>query len=119
MAGLASGVLSGSIIPRIRAGKLSNDNPAPALTEGYAKGKAKRHPPAIRNLEYTGRTLRSLKVLRARQNEAVMGPTDSVTNLRVAINNRRARQWGISPKDSEQIARETAKLGPYVKAQQV
>jgi hypothetical protein len=70
---------------------------------GYTAWKSKRYPPAIRNWRLTGRTLRSMKVLSVQENKAVIGFTDSVSNFRAYINNRRSRQFGVSPRNQKTL----------------
>lgn len=71
---------------------------------GYAAWKSKKAPPAERNWRYTGRTLRSMKVLSVATNRAVIGFTDAEANKRAAINNRRWRQFGVSPRNRQAVA---------------
>ena len=97
-------VLADDIRSRILRAEDAFDNPAPTLKngnkgKGYQTYKARRNPPAIRNWQYTGRTLRSLKVLQANQNRALIGFTDPHSNMVAAVNNRRWRQFGVSPRN--------------------
>lgn len=110
-------MITRAIVPRIQAGQLVNGSPAPALTVKYAKLKARKFPPAIRNMSFTGRTLRSMKTLTSQPNQAVIGFTDAESNKRAAINNRRARQFGAGSKEALVVSAELSKLGPFVKAQ--
>jgi hypothetical protein len=87
---------------RILSARDVNDSPTPPLKNGargngYASQKARKAPPAIRNWKFTGRTLRSMKVLSAAPNQAKIGFTDAVANKRAFYNNRRWRQFGVSP----------------------
>jgi hypothetical protein len=107
--------LGQSIIGRISSGQDVHDAPAPALKEGYAKWKARKHPPAIRNWQFTGRTLRSMKTLTASDNRAVIGFIDAESNKRAAINNRRARQFGVSPLNQADLSRAVHEAGSPVK----
>lgn len=103
--------LTGSIIERLLRAEDVHDAPAPPLKArivngkdtGYAGRKARKAPPAIRNWRFTGRTHRSMKVLRAEINKGVIGFTDAVTNRRAYLNNRRWRQFGVSPRDREAL----------------
>lgn len=97
--------LNTSIRDRITAGFTVDDSAAPPLKPGYAKFKARRGGSNIRDWRLTGRTMRSMRVLKANERRAEIGFTDSETNKRAAINNRRSRQFGVSPKDREMIAR--------------
>lgn len=102
-----------AIRQRISAGMDAQDQPAPPLkvkvgaknpNAGYRGLKQRRGLKPIRDWTFTGRTLRSLKVLSAAANKAVIGFTDAVSNMRAAINNRRWRQFGLSPKDQLELA---------------
>ena len=113
----------GSIYDRIRAALDVNDRPAPPLRQTmrsnfrdvrgqrlfsigasnrktYAHYKVTRYGgKPIRDWWRSGRTLRSLKVLRAAKNRVVIGFTDAVSNMRAFFNNRRWKQFGMSPRD--------------------
>jgi len=97
--------LAADVKARILLAQDVNDQPAPTLKPGYAKFKNRKYPPAIRNWQLTGRTLRGLRCLRASQNLAIIGFSDPVAAQRAAINNRRALQFGVSPKNRENIRR--------------
>ena len=114
-----NGLIQNALIPRVRRGLTVYDAPAPPLKPKYARQKLRRGLEPIRNWMFTGRTLRSMKVLTAKTNQAVIGFTDPVTNLRAFINNRRARQFGVSPSDERVLEGEFGKLPPPVRAAQV
>lgn len=116
MAQAANGLITRGIIPRIQSAKTVDDSPAPPLTPRYAKQKAKKAPPAVRNWTYTGRTLRSMKVLSAAPNRAEIRFSDAETNKRAAINNVRSRQFGVSGSDRVVLADEFGKLPPHTRA---
>ena len=91
-----------SIKERLSHGQNVSDTSAKPLSagsrgRGYRTYKARRSPPAVRNWRFTGRTLRAMRVLRADENKAVIGFSDPIAAMRAAINNRRERQFGISP----------------------
>jgi hypothetical protein len=97
-----------SIKSRLERAENVYDQPAAPLKErkpgrGYKTYKSRRAPPAIRNWRFTGRTLRAMRVLRANENRAVIGFSDPVAVLRAAINNRRERQFGVSPANWKDI----------------
>ena len=119
MATAANGLIKNAILPRVRNALTVYDTAAPALRPAYAKAKSKRAPPAVRNWTYTGRTLRSMKTLSSKENQAVIGFTDRESNMRAAINNARIRQFGVSPSDRRQLAREFSVVGPFVRAVQL
>jgi hypothetical protein len=123
-------VLRTSVHDRITSGLDVRDNPAPPLRRnlrsttktikgqklhyrilnsgsvnelGYAHYKEVRGLNPIRDWVLTGRTMRSLKVLSAAVNRAVIGFTDVVSNRRAAINNQRWRQFGVSPNDKRKV----------------
>lgn len=116
---IASGLLSRSIKPRIISATTVDDTPAPPLKEAYRKWKENKFPPAIRNWIKTGRTMRSLNVLTISQNKAVIGFVDRLTNFRAFINNRRSRQFGVSPKDQKVLLDSVIEAGTVVKATQL
>jgi len=119
MAGAASAVITRAIVPRIQSGLTVTDSAAPALKPNYAKVKARKHPPAVRNWTFTGRTLRSMKVLVGAPNKAIIGFIDPETNKRAAINNRRSRQFGISGTDGRIVGEEFGKLPPHTRAVEI
>ncbi len=91
-----------SIKARLARAENVYDQPAAPLKErrpgrGYKSYKSRKAPPAVRNWKLTGRTLRAMRVLRAKENRAVIGFSDPVAAMRAAINNRRERQFGVSP----------------------
>lgn len=97
-----------SIKARLERAENVYDLPAAPLKErkpgrGYKTYKARRTPPAIRNWRFTGRTLRGMRVLRANENRVVIGFSDPVAAMRAAINNRRERQFGLSPANWKDI----------------
>lgn len=95
------------------------DQAAPPLKPSYAKWKAKRYPPAIRNLMRTGRTLRGLRVLSGAPNRAVIGFSDTVAGMRMAFNQRRSRQWGVSPRNQQEMIEALHELDSPVKVVKV
>lgn len=97
--------LSGSVVDRISHGLTVDDSPARELSRGYLKAKQRYAAGVdpVRNWIYTGRTLRSLKVLTATQNRAVIGFSDAVAASRAFFNNRRQRQFGVSPRDRQAL----------------
>jgi hypothetical protein len=99
MARVGESLLRDSIIRRIRLGMDANDQPAPALKPRYRDRKLKKGLDAIRNWVYSGKTLRSLRVLTAATNQAKLGFTDAQANLRAMFNNRKRRQFAVSPTD--------------------
>lgn len=118
MTQVGNGLIVRGIVPRIQAGRTVDDSQAPPLRPAYAKAKARLHPPAVRNWTFTGRTLRSLKVLTAAENRAEIRFTDAETNKRAFINNRRSRQFGVSNADRTILSDEFGKLPPHTRAEQ-
>lgn len=109
---------------RILRAETVNDTPAPPLKEkvpgkGYPTYKARRAPPAIRNWRLTGRTLHEMRVLSAGPNRAVIGFSSPVANLRAYINNRRSRQFGVSPRNEQTLIQKYREQRAGVQAQQV
>lgn len=97
--------LAESIKARISRGETIYDTPAPPLKEKYARYKLRRMGSGLRDWRYTGRTMRALRPLRANENRVVVGFSDPGVQVRVAVNNRRSRQFGMSPRDRSNIAR--------------
>jgi hypothetical protein len=97
-----------SIKSRLERAENVYDQPAKPLSEGrrgtgYRRYKSGKAPPAIRNWKLTGRTLRGMNVLRANENRAVIGFSDPVAAMRAAINQKRERQFGLSPANWKDI----------------
>lgn len=109
---VSDGLLLDGIKPRLAKALDAYDSPAPPLKPSTAKGKARRGRPALRDWWKTGRTIRSMKTLEVAANRAVLGFTDSVTSLRAFFNNRRWRQFGVSPNDQVVLGRGLAAQKP-------
>lgn len=114
------------------------DQPAPALKDGYSKRKQRKTGKTIRDLLYSGRLRRNMKVLLAKSESVRIGFTDDqypayrtytktldfYGNERrvkvyhrgltvhdvLRINQRRSRQWGISPTDRVVLANSIRRL---------
>jgi hypothetical protein len=111
-----TGFIKNGLLPRLHNGLSTSDVPAPPLKKGYAEFKVrylKKQP--IRDLDRTGRTIRSMTVLTAGANICKIGLTDAVTNARVFYNSRIVRQFGVSPHDQGVIANEFSKLPSPIK----
>jgi len=119
MRAIGDGFLKNSILPRIRNGLNVYDQPARALSPGYLKQKLKAGGKPIRDWNLTGRLMRSTRVTTARDNYAVLGATDAAINDRLFYNNRRERQFGVSPNDRPGLSAEFAKQPPHTRAQVV
>ena len=104
-------VLSDDIKDRMLAGIDKRDQPTAPLVEQYARWKKRRYPPAIRNFRKTGRSLRSLGVLRANENTAVIGLADPVAQRRASFN---GEMWGASPNNWEAVNRAIREGRPVV-----
>jgi hypothetical protein len=109
-------VLADSIRTRIQSGQNIYDQAAAPLKpgqsgrRGYPDYKAARGLRPVRDWTWSGHTLRCLKVLTANENRAAIGflnealPGRSQTASQIAFfNNRRERQWGVSPRDRQAI----------------
>lgn len=115
---------------RISEAKNAYDAPAIPLKPGYAKWKKRRYGTDLRNLQATGQTRRATKVLSASQNEAVLGPLPGIHGVGkrkgimltyaqiLFLNNRRERQWGVSPSNRDHIVAEIM-AGRPMKARQI
>jgi hypothetical protein len=115
MAQAGSGLVKRGILPRLALGLTTSDAPAPPLAPKYLKRKVRRGRKGIRDWNLTGRTTRSLKVLTAQTNQAVIGFTDAETNRRAFINNFKIRQFGVSPSDRVVVQEELGRLPSPIK----
>jgi hypothetical protein len=116
MAEAANGFIKNGLLPRLAAGLTTSDMPAPPLKPEYAKRKVRNfRAKPIRDLNRTGRTIGSIKVLSAGANIAKIGATDALTNARIHINARIVRQFGVSPNDQNVIGEEFGKLPSPIK----
>jgi hypothetical protein len=64
---------------------------------GYKGRKLKKGLNPIRDWRFTGRTRRAMRVLTVGPGLAILGFSDPEAAKRAAINNRRWRQYGMSP----------------------
>jgi hypothetical protein len=119
MTQIGSDLIQQGLIPRILHGGDVYDQPAPPLSEKYRRRKLLAGKSPIRDWSLSGRTLRSLKVLVAGPNKAILGFTDAVSNLRAVINNRRHRQFGVSPANQTLLLRLFQRLPNAVQAKKV
>lgn len=101
-------VLVNAMKQRMFAGRDASDAVAPPLSAKYATRKARVAPPAIRNMRFTGQTLRGLQVLRATDGQSVVGIADPVSIRR--FNWQRYRFWGVSPSDRAALQRESGQI---------
>ena len=98
-------VMLDTISSRIRRGMNCNDAPAKPLKpgrgghRGYPDYKSGRGLQPIRDWFWRGRTMRSLAVKSVSENRAVIGFTDPQADRIAHFNNRREKQFGVSPKD--------------------
>jgi hypothetical protein len=79
------------------------DQPAKPLKSAYARAKAAKGKKPIRDWFLSGLTRLSIQVLQAIQNRVVIGSGNPTGDLRIRVNNRREKQFGVSPKDLENI----------------
>lgn len=110
--------LEDSIKSRLGRGMTVDDAPAPPLSKGYSRFKRRNHPPAVRNLRFTGLTLSTMQVVSAANNRAVVGFVGPKANMIIAVNNRRVPQFGVSPRDAQALAQARQKAnasGPPVR----
>ena len=97
-------VLLRSIQDRLDRGQTIYDAAAPPLREHYLRRKERVAGTNIRDLRLTGRTRRGMKVLEAGHNYALIGFSDPEAANRVRWNQRRSRQWGVSPTNERDLA---------------
>jgi hypothetical protein len=101
--------LRDSIAERIGSGLNVNDEPAKELKpgrngrRGYPDYKKARGLQPIRDWFWTGRTMRSLEVKSASENQAVIGFVDPNADRIAHVNNLREKQFGVSPKDRQAL----------------
>ncbi|HXP88836.1 MAG TPA: hypothetical protein VN841_29210 [Bryobacteraceae bacterium] len=94
-----------SIAARIARGENADDEAARPLKpgrrghRGYPDYKSARGLQPIRDWKWSGRTMRSMKVLTASENRVVIGFVDARADAIAHINNLREQQFGVSPKD--------------------
>ena len=125
-------ILADTIRQRIQSGQNIYDQAAAPLKpgkpgrRGYPDYKVARGGQPIRDWTWTGHTLRCLKVLTANENRAVIGFLDEArpgrkqTASQIAFyNNRRERQWGVSPHDRERLVSLMLKYRPIVTVQEM
>lgn len=108
---LGEGLL-GSIQGRLDRAENIFDIPALPLKPNYAKLKARKHPPAIRNLKYSGITRGTLHVMATAENQAILGSRDARANRILFFNKQRDPQWGMSPKDRHGVERQISGMRP-------
>lgn len=90
-----------AMLTRIKSGTGADDTPAPPLNERYAHRKMIRNRAPIRDWTYRGLTLRSAKVKVASENKVTLGFISAQADMIAGVNNRRFKQWGVSPRDAE------------------
>jgi len=108
----------GTIFDRLSQALTVNDTPAPELKKAYRKDgqehgsrsyplrKVKRWGrKPIRDLWRTGRMRSAIQVTRAGYNYCILGFADPKMAWRMHWNQRRSRQWGLSPKDMDLLGR--------------
>jgi hypothetical protein len=94
-----------SIQARIRSGLNCDDSAAKPLKpgrngkKGYPDRKAGHGLQPLRDWTWTGRTMRSMKVISASEHRAVISFTDPHSDMVAHANNLKERQFGLSPKD--------------------
>lgn len=88
----------------ILAGRDIYDAPAPPLAAGYAKWKKSAYGSGIRNWKWSGRLLRTMKILTVSPTKVTIGFPDPVIANRVTMLQRLGRMWGISPSDKAAVA---------------
>jgi hypothetical protein len=104
-------VVLDSITSRIRKGLNIQDAPAKPLKpgrngkRGYPDYKTARGLQPIRDWFWRGRTMRSMAVKAASENKVTIGFTDPHADMIAHVNNRREKQFGVSPKDRSVLAR--------------
>ena len=109
--------VSDDIKTRILSAQDVHDAPAPALKPNYAKWKGRKAPPAIRNWRLTGNTLGAMGVLSESINKAVIGFTSGKAAQVAFINQARARQFGVSPRNPAALTNAVHDAGAPIKVE--
>ena len=107
-----------TIFYRLNRAETVNDTPAPPLIKAYRKDgqehgsrsyplrKVKRWgAKPIRDLLRTGRMRSATQVVQAGYNYCVLGFADPKMAWRMRWNQKRSRQWGLSPKDMRELVK--------------
>lgn len=94
-----AGILRDSMRDRIQRGVNVSDQSAKTLRPKYAKAKQAKGKNPIRDWTMSGNTLRSMAVLSANENRAVIGFNNPVAARIARYNNLRERAFGVSPMD--------------------
>jgi len=90
-------VLANSIRDRIRRGHDVNDQPAPPLSQKYARRKIRLGRQPIRDWTLTGTTMRALGPVTMSDGRFAVGFNDARAAKIAALNNSRSQQFGMSP----------------------
>ena len=102
-------------------GENTLDQPAPPLHPKYARRKLRKFGSDKRDMKKTGQTVRGNRVLRASPGRATAGNYDPVAVKRINLNSR-YMFWGVSPRNREDIAKESNvqyKIHKLVKIEQI
>ena len=92
-------------LSRIHEARNVDDEPAKPLTPIWAKVKAKKGLPPVRDLHYSGAMLSSLGVKEAEQNVAVVSVSEA-EKPKLAANQRIDRMFGLAHSDREEVVKE-------------
>jgi hypothetical protein len=114
-------ILRDSIRGRIQGGQNVYDQPSKPLSPKYAKGKQARGRNPIRDWTNSGNTVRSMVVLSANENRAVIGFNNPIAGRIAHWNNLRERAFGVSDKDRATLVaavRATARQATFVTVRQ-
>lgn len=101
--------LNNTVKERISKGLDIHDAAAPSLAPGYLKRKVAIGREGIRNLNFTGTTMRGMVLLNASTNNALLGFNFAQAEYRVVVNKKHSVQYGASPKDEIAIRTEMSK----------
>src|ERR1019366_3702087 len=98
MATLA-GILRDSMRERIGKAMNANDQVSKSLSPSYAKRKVTKGKNPVRDWNMSGNTLRSMAVLTANENRAVIGFNNPIAGRIAHFNQLRERAFSVSPMD--------------------
>jgi phage gpG-like protein len=96
-------ILRDSMRDRIQRSLNVDDQPARPLTPKYAKRKEAKGKNPVRDWNLSGNTLRSMAVLSANENRAVIGFNNPIAGRIAHWNNLRERAFGVSPRDRQTL----------------
>jgi hypothetical protein len=93
---------------RTAKGINANDMPAKPLNKNYARAKQRRGLNPIRDLQWRGMTMRSMRVVSASDNKVAIGFDNPQASRIAAFNNKHDPAFWFSPNDEKVIQESVA-----------